>query len=110
MASAIVDRFEQLLAAGKDNALLRFTLGAEYLKANDAVRACEHLRRALEHDPQYSAAWKLCGQALAAAGRAQDALVAYRCGIEVATQKGDKQSAREMQVYARRIERLLERG
>lgn len=107
MVSAIVARFEQMLAAGKDNALLRFTLGAEYLKAADAARACEHLSRALAHDPQYSAAWKLYGKALAQAERAQEALDAYRQGIAVAERKGDKQSAQEMRVFARRIERQI---
>jgi Tfp pilus assembly protein PilF len=105
MASTLVSRLEALLGSGKDNALLRFSLGAEYLKAGEAARAAEHLGRALEHDPQYSAAWKLYGKALAEDGRADEALAAYRRGIEVAQAKGDKQAAKEMTVFARRLER-----
>ena len=41
-------RFEALLASGKDNAMLRFTLGKHYLEAGDAARASTHLRRAVE--------------------------------------------------------------
>jgi Tfp pilus assembly protein PilF len=107
MTAPIVNRLEQLLAAGKDNALLRFSLGNEYLKAGDATSACTHLARALEHDPEYSAAWKLYGKALAESSQTAEALAAYRRGIEVAEKKGDKQAAKEMQVFARRIERQL---
>ncbi|MBU1224416.1 MAG: tetratricopeptide repeat protein [Gammaproteobacteria bacterium] len=99
--------FEAMLAAGRDNALLRYSLGNEYLKLGDAARAAEHLRRAVEHDPTYSAAWKLLGRALAEAGARQDALAAYRQGIAVAEARGDKQAAKEMGVFARRIEKQL---
>ena len=94
-----------MLAAGKESALLRFSLGNEYLKAGDAVRAAEHLERAVALDPKYTAAWKLYGKALVEAGRASDALAAYRAGIAVAQAKGDKQAEREMQVFARRLEK-----
>lgn len=105
MNSPIRARLEQLLAGGKDNALLRFSLGSECLKAGDAAAACAHLQRAVEHDPGYSAAWKLLGKALADDARCDEALAAFRQGIEVAEAKGDKQAAKEMQVFARRIER-----
>ena len=107
MTSPLRERLEQLLASGKDNALLRFSLGNDYLSSGDAASACVHLQRALEHDPEYSAAWKLYGKALAEAGRAEDALSAYRQGIAVAEKKGDKQAAKEMGVFARRMEKAL---
>src|SRR4030067_3663528 len=68
--------FEAMLAAGRDNALLRFSLGNEYLKQGDAIKAAEHLRRAVEHDPKYSAAWKLLGRALTDAAAWDEALAA----------------------------------
>ena len=61
-----LESFEKLLAAGKDSALLRFSLGNEHLKAGDAPRAAEHLARAVALDPDFTAAWKLYGKALAA--------------------------------------------
>jgi Tfp pilus assembly protein PilF len=105
MPSPLVERLEAMLAGGKDSALLRFSLGSEYLKAGEPQRAAEHLAKALEHDPHYSAAWKLYGRALTDSGRAEDALAAYRRGIKVAEEKGDKQAVKEMQVFVRRIER-----
>lgn len=98
-------RFEALLAAGKDSALLRFGLGSHYLGAGDAARAAEHLRSAVAQDPAYSAAWKLLGKALEAKGDAIGAADAYRSGIAAAEKRGDKQAAREMTVFLRRIER-----
>ena len=97
--------FERMLANGHDNALLRFSLGAGYLKAADAGRAATHLSKALEFDPRYTAAWKLLGKALLEAGRRDEALAAYRQGIAVAEARGDKQAQKEMTVFARRLER-----
>jgi len=104
--SAIAN-FEAMLAAGRDNALLRYSLGNEYLKQGDAAQAAEHLRRAVEHDPKYSAAWKLLGKALADSEALTEALAAYQQGIAVAEARGDKQAAKEMSVFARRIEATL---
>ncbi len=97
-----------MLAGGRDNAMLRFSLGNEYLKRGDALSAAEHLRRAVEHDPKYSAAWKLLGKALTDAEIWNEALAAYQQGVAVAEARGDKQAAKEMGVFARRIEKRLE--
>jgi predicted Zn-dependent protease len=97
---------ERLLAAGKDGALLRFGLGNEYLKLGDAEAAATHLRRAVELDSAYSAAWKMLGKALESAHRDDEALAAWREGIAAAERKGDKQAMREMQVFARRLAKL----
>lgn len=104
-ANAALASFEKMLAAGKDGALLRYSLGNEYLKSEDPTRAAEHLARAVALDPRYTAAWKLYGKALAATGRDAEALAAYREGIAVAVARGDKQAEKEMTVFARRIER-----
>ncbi len=106
MTSAI-ENFEKMLASGKDNALLRFSLGNAWLGAGEAARAVPHLQKAIEQDPMYSAAWKLLGRALNESGEAPAALDAYRKGIEVAQAKGDVQAAKEMTVFARRIEKSL---
>ena len=99
------ERFEALLAQGKDNALLRFGLGLHYLNAGEAPRAALHLRAAVAHDRDYSAAWKLLGKALAQSGDTNGAREAYREGIEAAGRKGDKQAAREMTVFLRRLDK-----
>jgi predicted Zn-dependent protease len=105
MATDPIERFEALLAAGKDGALLRFGLGTGYLKAGKRDRAVEHLRAAVELDPAYSAAWKFLGKALAECARTGEAIEAYRRGIAAAERKGDKQAAKEMNVFLRRLQR-----
>jgi len=84
MTPALIANLEQLLGGPRDNALLRFSLGSEYLKAGDVDRAVTHLREALTRDPGYSAAWKLLGRALAESGDRSAALRAYEEGIRVA--------------------------
>jgi Flp pilus assembly protein TadD len=84
--------------------LLRFSLGDLCLKAGDTDAAMAHLGRALELDPQYSAAWKLYGRALVQAGRREDAMSAYDQGIAVADARGDIQAAKEMRVFRKRLD------
>jgi len=110
MTNPLIQNFEKMLAAGKDTALLRFSLGNEYLKLQDFDAAIGHLRQALQHDAEYSAAWKLLGRALQEAGKPADALQAYTQGIATAERRGDKQAAKEMTVFAKRIEKLLTTG
>jgi len=97
-----VEGFEKLLAAGKDSALLRFSLGSEYLKQGLAVEAISHLRQATVLDPRYSAAWKLLGKALAETGDKAGAVAAFDAGLAAAEAHGDKQAAKEMAVFRRR--------
>lgn len=106
-APAILASFTSLIGTPRDGSLLRFSLGNEYLKAGDATQAALHLREAVTKDPDYSAAWKLLGKALADTGDAPGALAAYRSGILAAEKKGDKQAAKEMTVFARRLAKLL---
>ena len=86
-----LDNLLKLVGTPRDGALLRFSLGNEFLKAGDAAQAAAHFRAAVEKDPKYSAAWKLLGKALAEA-------------------KGDIQAAKEMKVFARRLERAIDDG
>jgi len=107
MTSQQIMNLLKLVGTPRDGALLRFSLGSEYLKSADFEAAVAHLRTAVEKDPEYSAAWKLLGRALAENGREEEALVSYRRGIEVAEKKGDKQAAKEMTVFARRLEKSI---
>jgi Tfp pilus assembly protein PilF len=100
-----VERFETMLAAGRDGALLRFGLGMQYLRRGEPALAAQHLRKAVAQDEDYSAAWKLLGRALTECGETAGAADAYRKGIAAAGRRGDKQAAREMTVFLRRLEK-----
>lgn len=107
MPTPLAANLEKLLGGPRDGPLLRYSLGNEYLKAGDPATAVAHLREAVTRDPKYSAAWKLLGKALVDSGDAAGALAAYREGIVVAEARGDKQAAKEMTVFARRLEKQL---
>ncbi len=98
----MIEKFQSMLDAGQDNAMLRFSLGNALLAEDRAAEAVPHLRAALGHDPRYSAAWKLLGKALAQCGEHQAAVEALDEGIAVAEARGDKQASKEMQVFRRR--------
>ncbi|HTO47773.1 MAG TPA: tetratricopeptide repeat protein [Burkholderiales bacterium] len=110
MAAPTLESLLKLVGSPRDGALLRFSLGSEYLKAGDPASAVPHLREAVARDPAYSAAWKLLGKALAGSGEAEAALEAYERGIAVAEARGDKQAAKEMAVFARRLRKQLGRA
>ena len=107
MTSQQIINLLKLVGTPRDGALLRFSLGSEYLKCAEFEPAIAHLNAAIEKDPGYSAAWKLLGNALAESGRVDEALAAYRKGVEVAVGKGDLQAAKEMTVFARRLEKAI---
>lgn len=102
---ATIENLEALLAQGRDHALLRYGLGNEYFKQQSFAQASLHLRQAVALDPQYSAAWKLLGQTYAATGDHAQAQQAYEQGIRVAEAKGDVQTAKEMRVFLKRIDK-----
>lgn len=105
MTTLLIANLEKLIGGPRDGALLRYSLGNEYLKAGNFEQAALRLREAVARDGGYSAAWKLLGKALAEGGRHTEALAAYEQGISVAESRGDIQAAREMQVFARRLRR-----
>jgi Tfp pilus assembly protein PilF len=102
---ARIDSLLGLLGQGRDSALLRYSLGTEYLAVADPASAAEQLGRAVSQDPEYSAAWKSLGRALALLGDTDGAADAWRRGIEVSDRRGDVQAAKEMRVFLRRVGR-----
>ncbi len=104
-----VVNLEKRLAVGKDSALLRFSLGSEYLKIGRFDDAAAHLERAVSDDPRYSAAWKLLGKARLGANDPQAARAAWTQGIKVAEARGDVQAAKEMTVFLKRLDKQHQR-
>ena len=94
---------ENILNAGNDNAMLRYTLGLVCFKEKDFTAAEEHLKMALEHDGRHSASWKLYGKTLSELERYEDAEVTFEKGIENAMSQGDIQAAKEMKVFLKRL-------
>jgi len=100
---SLIANLEKMLFAGNDNAMLRFGLGNAYFQQKDYHSAVPHLQKAVEHDPEYSAAWKLLGKSLNECDQTQQAISAYKNGINCAKRKGDVQAVKEMEVFLKRL-------
>jgi predicted Zn-dependent protease len=90
----------------RDGALLRYSLGAALLEADETAEAIAQLRAALDYDSGYSAAWKLLGKACLMGDDTPAAADAWRQGIAAAKACGDVQAAKEMRVFLKRLERV----
>lgn len=101
--SSRIDSLRSQCGGPRDGALLRFSLGTALLDAGDGPAAAVELRRAVEFDPAYSAAWKILGKAELADGNEAAARDAWRAGIAAASARGDKQAEKEMSVFLRRL-------
>ena len=81
-----------------------FLLGRE-LAADSPTEAADAFRRALQADPDYSAAYRQLGNALEAAGQVDEAVAVYEKGVEVAARTHDLQAGKEMNAFLKRIAR-----
>ncbi|MFE8073307.1 tetratricopeptide repeat protein [Marinobacteraceae bacterium S3BR75-40.1] len=103
--SANIEALERLIERGQDSAMLRLTLGTAMQEKGDTEAALTHLRRALDLDPEYSAAWKALGHVYREAGHVGEAKETWEHGLTVAEAKGDMQVVRELQVYLRKLDK-----
>lgn len=102
-----IDNFEAMLARGQDSEMLRYTLGNAYMGEELYPQAIVHLQKAVELKPDYSAAWRQLGRALAAAEQLLEAKEAFDQGEIVAEANGDKQAAKEINVFRKRVIKAL---
>ena len=108
--TAMREGLEKLLAKGQDNALLRFGLGNSWFQEGNYAAAAEHLTKAVEHQPSYSAAWKLLGKAHAALNDDVAARAAFVQALACAEAKGDAQVVKEVGVFVRRLDKRAAPG
>jgi uncharacterized protein HemY len=105
----LIERLEAMLAAGKDDMLLRYTLGKAYAEQEHYSQACVHLRAALGFDATYSVAWKWLGKALLGQGDPVAARQAWEQGAAAAAARGDAQVGKELAVFLRRLDQSAAR-
>ncbi|MBX2881315.1 MAG: tetratricopeptide repeat protein [Granulosicoccus sp.] len=98
-----------MLARGQDSEMLRYTLGDAYFEQQQFEKAAEHLHKALEFKPDYSAGWRLLGKTLTALERYREASEAFDEGMRHAQNNGDIQALKEMTVFKRRAEKQLQK-
>jgi E3 SUMO-protein ligase RanBP2 len=92
-----LESFRAMVAANPENALARFGLATEALKAGEHAEAAEHLQAYLaRHDDEGNAYGRLA-EALTALGRLEEARAALRSGVETAERHGHPGMAAEFE-------------
>jgi tetratricopeptide (TPR) repeat protein len=74
-----------------------YGLANEYSKLERWAESADALKRVVEINPDYTAAYQLLGTALLNLGRAEEAKVAWQQGIEAADRTGAWKARQHMQ-------------
>lgn len=98
-----LDQLKELAQLDPDDPVVHYGLGCEHLRFKEYEEAAASFRRALGLQPDYSAAHRDLGKALEKLGQTEQAVAAYRKGKEIACQKGDLQTEREIDVFLKRL-------
>ena len=99
-----IAEFKEVAELMPDDPVVRFGLAGAYLDAGQAENAVLEYQVTIRLKPDYSAAHRGLGRALERAGRREEARAAYAKGLEVATQTGDLQTKKEIEVFLRRLD------
>ena len=99
-----IAEFKEVLDLMPDDPVVRFGLAGAYLEAGQPENAVAEYRETIRLKPDYSAAYRGLGRSLERAGRPDEAKAAYVKGRDIATQNGDLQTKKEIEVFLRRLE------
>jgi uncharacterized protein HemY len=97
--------FRKLLERDPNNPMVLYSLGNELFKEGSYPEARDHLRRAVENKPDYSVAYRMLGRTHYELREDAEAREVFAKGREVATQNGDLQTVKEIDVFRRRLEK-----
>jgi predicted Zn-dependent protease len=95
MAASRIDTFKQMLESDPENALVRFGLANEYLKAEQYTEAIAALTDYLERADDEGAAYGMLARALERVGRREDARRALERGIAASEKHGHPSMAED---------------
>jgi predicted Zn-dependent protease len=99
------EMFRKLLQRDEWNPMVLYSLGNELFKEGSHAEARDHLKRAVEQKPDYSVAYRTLGRAHFELGEDAEALRVFEEGRRVAEANGDLQTAKEIDVFRRRLVR-----
>jgi predicted Zn-dependent protease len=95
MAESRIDTFRQMLESDPDNALVRFGLANEYLKAEQYEEAIDALNNYLQRADDEGAAFGMLARAYEKVGMRDEARESYLRGIEAAEKHGHPSMAQD---------------
>jgi tetratricopeptide (TPR) repeat protein len=92
-----LDKLQQMLAKEPNDTFLLYGIALEHKKLDNPVAALQFLDRVTSLDPGYCYAYHQKGLVHEAQGDSGAAKLAYRKGIEAATNKGDDHARSEIE-------------
>jgi E3 SUMO-protein ligase RanBP2 len=95
MAASRIETFKQMLESDPENALVRFGLANEYLKAEQYTEAIAALDDYLRRADDEGAAYGMLARALEKVGRREDARRALERGIAASEKHGHPSMAED---------------
>ena len=105
MEASRADMFRKLLDRDPDNPMVLYSLGNELFKEKKYAEAKAYLSRAVRTKPDYSVAYRTLGRTLYELGEDEEAGRVFAEGREVARRNGDLQTVKEIDVFARRLQK-----
>lgn len=102
---SLLNDFLEAASLEPNDPLVLFGLATEYLKLHRYDKAIATAQQLIQEQQDYSAAYKLLGQAYAGKGESAAAIKIYQTGIAIAEKKGDLQTKKEMEVFLQRLQK-----
>ena len=97
MSQSRIEIFEEMARSQPDDAMVRYGLASEYMKLEDWPQAAGALRRVIEINPDYTAAYQLLGTALSNQGEMEEARRVWAEGIKAAERTGAWKARQHME-------------
>ncbi len=97
MSKSRIEVFEEMARSQPDDAMIHYGLGSEYIKLEDWPQAAAALRRVVEINPDYTAAYQMLGTALSNQGQMEEARAVWTEGIKAAERTGAWKARQHME-------------
>ena len=97
--------FREILAVDPGNTFARYGLAMEYVSRGDAATGLTEFDALIAANPDYTAAYFMAAQTLAAASREAEAIARLKDGIASARRTGNSHAQGEMQAMLDELDR-----
>jgi uncharacterized protein HemY len=92
-----IEVFEAMARSQPDDVMIWYGLGSEYYKLEDWAKAADALRRVIEINADYTAAYQMLGTALLKQGEMEEARRIWQEGIKTAERTGAWKARQHME-------------
>jgi uncharacterized protein HemY len=92
-----IDIFAEMVKQQPADAMIWYGLASEYVKVERWIEAADALRKVVELNPDYTAAYQMLGSALLSQGEVEEARRAWNKGIEAADRTGAWKARQHME-------------